>query len=263
MSKGYVKVHRIYFDHWLWEKERERTRFEAWIDLLQRVSYEDRARFINRQLHDEKRGQLVASLRFLSQTWNWSTGRVDRFLKLLEERKIIKLEIKQGISLITICEYDTYHSNTAESETDSEPGQTIGESRQVQDTDTNDTNIRREKKEEELIKNIERLNTNKTEDPVENAIRTTLTYYQQNPEQKRCLLDACGFKEGVHGNFETEIRKFWVFNYEKDFLLRQPLKHLKRFQSWLLRAKEFNKPSAQHKKQQPSKLHRSGPYKLL
>ncbi len=157
MSKEYVKVTHIYFDHWFWQKERERTRF------------------INKQLHDEKRGQSVASL---------------RFLKLRDEREIIKLEIKRGIPLITICEYNTYHSNTAASETVSEPGQTIGESKQIQDTDTNETNIRREKKEEELIKNIESSNTNETEDPVENTICTTLTYYQQNREQKRCLFDA-------------------------------------------------------------------------
>ncbi len=237
MPKGHVKIPRMYSNHWLREKERERTRFEAWIDRRRRVSYEDRARFINKQLHDEKRGQFVASL---------------RFLKLLDEREIIKLEIKQGISLITVCDYDTYHSNTAENETDSKPGQNSGESKQEQDTDTNETNVRKEKKEEELIKNIESTNTNETEDPVENIIHTTLTYYQHNQEQKHCPLDACGFKEGVHGNFETEIRKFWVFNYEKDFLLRQPLKHLKRFQSWLLRAKELNKPIVQHQKRQPA-----------
>lgn len=60
-----------------------------------------------------RRGQLRASLRFLATRWNWSTGRVSRFLRGLEEDGLI-CRYHDGTrqpTRITLCEYDRYQAS--------------------------------------------------------------------------------------------------------------------------------------------------------
>lgn len=54
-----------------------------------------------------KRGQYLTSLSKLAKEFNWkSTYKVRTFLKKLEERKKIKMEITKDYTLITILDYD-------------------------------------------------------------------------------------------------------------------------------------------------------------
>ena len=208
-----------------------------------------------------------------SGAWHWSTGKVQRFLKNLEEHHMIKTEAKQGMTMITVCKYDRYNDRESSNETEAKHAQDKLETNTKheqdkpdtspeQERDKRDTKLRREKKEEEYKKNREGAHASQDEDLVEKAIRITLAYYQNHPDRKTLLLDNSGFREGVNGDFETEVRKFWNHHYENEYLLSQPLKHLKRFQSWLLRAKEFNKPVGKVG-EGSEKLSRSGPYRLL
>lgn len=112
VNKGHIKISRKYFQNFLWNEKREFSRAEAWLDLIQsaRYSNEPSKELINGRMVICKRGQIVASVRFLKERWNWkSTSTVDRFLKLLKDEQMIGTDMEQGINVISICNYEVYN----------------------------------------------------------------------------------------------------------------------------------------------------------
>lgn len=109
---GYLPLNRKFFDHELWKDKREFSKAEAWLDLLQMVSYEekDKTLWIQGKPIVYGRGEYPASIRFLQTSWNWgSITKVENFLKYLQKQDMIKLEKRTGQNVITICNYDTYN----------------------------------------------------------------------------------------------------------------------------------------------------------
>ena len=82
--KGWIKIHREIQDHWLWNERREYSRAEAWIDILLTVNHAEGKVMIKNHLYTVKRGQSVNSLETWAKRWNWTRGRVKRFLELLK-----------------------------------------------------------------------------------------------------------------------------------------------------------------------------------
>lgn len=91
------------------------SRFEAWLDLC------CIAAGIDRPDQELKRGQLVASQRYLARRWNWSLTKVNRFLRLLVKAGMIdksdavhksygNTQTERKAERITICNYETYNS---------------------------------------------------------------------------------------------------------------------------------------------------------
>ena len=111
MGKGWILLHRKFFDNALWKEKRELSKAEAWIDLIQQARWKDTETSLlhNGQIVRWGRGQLVASIRFLRTRWNWkSNTKVKSFLELLEKEDAIRYENKTPIGRITICNYDSY-----------------------------------------------------------------------------------------------------------------------------------------------------------
>lgn len=115
----YIPISRRLFEHQLWCEERVFSRFEAWLDILQSARFEDTKQLIGNRLIEVRRGQMLVSLRFLAGRWQWSTKKVNAFLDLLiQDKMIIKETPKEtGQTVITICNYDKYNFSTAEEET--------------------------------------------------------------------------------------------------------------------------------------------------
>lgn len=78
------------------------------------VNHADNKTMIDGKLVTVKRGQRITSLRKLGDRWNWSLTKVDAFLKLLEEDKMIVLKKDTKKTLITIVNYDIYQNNDLE-----------------------------------------------------------------------------------------------------------------------------------------------------
>ena len=266
MTKGYIPIHRKLFDNWLWKYNQPFDVRSAWIDLIQMAVYQaEKTVVIDGRQTQLKRGQVVVYQRFMMGRWRWSNSRVKNFLDKLENNGMITRQKTQRKTIVTLCNYDTYNGCRAEENPIKTGGQPPVNPEQTGDKPGKSTILNKENKEKNLnkgnkLKNRESAHASQDEDLVEKAIATTLAYYRTHPDRKTLLLETCGYRESIHGKFETEVRKFWNHHYEKDFLLRQPLKHLKRFQSWLIRAKEFNKPLGKAKVGTNS---RSGPYRIL
>jgi len=108
--KGWIKLHRRISNNHLWTDE-PFTRGQAWVDLLLLANYKTghiRVRGVKVEL---ERGQVGWSRLKLSRRWNWSRGKVDRFLNELEEDKQIKQQKDRVTSVITIVKYQDYQGD--------------------------------------------------------------------------------------------------------------------------------------------------------
>lgn len=55
-----------------------------------------------------ERGQLSHSIRYMAQAWGWAESKVDRYLKKLQNNRMIEAQTETGQSVITICNYHHY-----------------------------------------------------------------------------------------------------------------------------------------------------------
>ena len=131
---GYVKIGRSVFGHNMF-KEEPYTEREGWIWLICGASYkDDTIRIPNTSIVTEvKRGDYVASIRFLATKFKWSNSKVRRFLDRLERGKMVSTVTDTGITKITIENYDKWQFFV-------EPP-TQERTRQRTKTDTNISNI--------------------------------------------------------------------------------------------------------------------------
>ena len=144
---GWIKIHRDIQQHWI---AQDMEKFGWWIDLLLLASYEDNKTFVGNRLTEVKRGQFIASLRFLAERWKTSKDRVNAFLKLLIEENMILKESGKNATLITICNYESYQEISESSETPSRhlqdtsetPSRQTKEIQEIQEININNLNAR-------------------------------------------------------------------------------------------------------------------------
>ena len=119
MAVGWIKLHRKIMESSLWSDEPFDER-SAWVDLLLMANYEDKQILFNGKSITVKAGQRITSIRKLAHRWHWSNGKVERYLKKLEDAEMISrkrdtnghtnrdtLRDKNG-TLITIVNYGFY-----------------------------------------------------------------------------------------------------------------------------------------------------------
>lgn len=110
--QGWIKISRNISYHWLWQ-DAERLRW--WLDLLIMASWEDKEVIHDSHLFTLRRGQMIASVAFLSKRWKRNRQTIIRYLTLIENEDMIKREVLyRQTSIITICNYDIYQLQTAE-----------------------------------------------------------------------------------------------------------------------------------------------------
>jgi len=113
--KNFIPINRRVFEHPFWNEKREYSKFEAWIDLLKSARFDEGedSMIVSNQTVVWSRGEMVASLRFLAERWQWSKKKVDNFMKRLESDKSITRRTAKGTvqTIVTICKYDTYNKS--------------------------------------------------------------------------------------------------------------------------------------------------------
>lgn len=126
----YVNRSLLNSDRWLSETF---TRGQAWIDLFGLANHKEGYVRVRGMKIPLKRGQLGWSQESLSARWNWSRGKVKRYLNELENEGDIVQQTSSKITIITIKKYDYWQGD------DGENGTTDGH-QTVQQTDTNKNN---------------------------------------------------------------------------------------------------------------------------
>jgi hypothetical protein len=113
---GYLNIDRRLFNHFLWRERRSFSRFEAWLDLVQLVSFNEKNdTMINGVKVEWGRGQYPVSYSFLSDRWVWSTNRVRGYMRLLKNNKQIDTKSTSVTTILTLCNYEQYN-NTSQAE---------------------------------------------------------------------------------------------------------------------------------------------------
>ncbi|PKE12788.1 DNA replication protein DnaD [Macrococcoides caseolyticum] len=182
---GWISLHRSIEKHWLYEEERKFSRFEAWVDLLLMVNHSDNKTMIDGKLVTVKRGQRITSLRKLGDRWNWSLTKVDAFLKLLEEDKMIVLKKDTKKTLVTIVNYDIYQNNDLEKRHRKDSEKTVKEHRKDSEKTVKEHRKDSEKTQKKTNNNVNKENNdNKVISSSNNDnFKTVVNAYQDNIEQ--------------------------------------------------------------------------------
>lgn len=117
---GWVSIHRQMAISDLWLSE-PFTRGQAWVDLIMLANHKDGWVRVNGMKVPIKRGQLAWSEGKLGDRWQWSRGKVRRFLGELETAQQIVQQKTRRNPLKTIVNYGLYQKDSTTDSTSNEP----------------------------------------------------------------------------------------------------------------------------------------------
>lgn len=113
MEEGFLRLSRRFFSNEMWKVAREFSECEAWLDLIQSARFdatgEAYSELIGGREISYSRGQYPASISFLMKRWKWSEKKVRYFLSKLKKKGVITTCNQQGMTVITLCNYDDYN----------------------------------------------------------------------------------------------------------------------------------------------------------
>lgn len=109
MASGYIIIPRSIFEDKVFKKGKANETF-AFIDLIQMAEYQETTVNIKGQVISLSRGELAASVRFLSDRWGWSANAVTHALDTLERYNRIKRRKSNLTSVISIINYEQYQT---------------------------------------------------------------------------------------------------------------------------------------------------------
>lgn len=104
-SKGFIKLDRNIFEHWIFQ---DAEKFRAFVDLIQLARWKDEKLLIGNDIVTVHRGSYYTSELKLSERWSWSRKRTRDFLKLLENEKMITKKGTSKGTMLTIENYRLY-----------------------------------------------------------------------------------------------------------------------------------------------------------
>lgn len=107
METGYIKLYRSSMDDPLYLGE-PFTKWQAWCDLILLAYFAPGEFFVRGVKVKAKRGCVYKAALELAERWRWSRGKVERFLKYLENDKRIEIKKSKVISSIAILNYDRF-----------------------------------------------------------------------------------------------------------------------------------------------------------
>ena len=149
-KEGWIKLHRKIQDCYLWsDKPYDKAR--AWIDLLLCAMHHDKKLLIDGNVVVISRGSFLTTRGKLAEKWGWSLKKVDKYLKLLENEKMVTTKRTPKGTTLTIVNYEEYQivGTTEDTPKDITEGTT-------EDTteDTQNKNIKNYKNEKNNINTI-------------------------------------------------------------------------------------------------------------
>jgi hypothetical protein len=109
-GQGYIKLYRSLFTHEFFRPS-PFTEREAFSWMISEAAWKTRQRRIGQFFVELQRGDLAASLRHLAEVWMWSVGAVRGYLSRCEKAEMLSTRSDKGITVITVCNYDTYQGD--------------------------------------------------------------------------------------------------------------------------------------------------------
>ena len=145
MNNGYIKLYRKCLENEFF-LEKPFDRWRAFEYLLISARYKPSRVILKGQVIELEAGQLIVSEKKLAEKWDWSRGKVRRFLSLLESLQMIQVNGTAYGTLVTIENYTKYQCDgTSDGTTDSTSGGTS-------DSTSDGTHIKKDKKVKKVKK---------------------------------------------------------------------------------------------------------------
>lgn len=252
---GYIKLSRAVLEDEFFNEGKPFTKKEALMYLVEKARYskEPKKVMFNNKEWTINRGELVTSTRVLKREWRWgSHNTVKRFLNTLEELT----------SLVTKTDQDGVHLNLC--------GIVLYESTRTSDGPATDQRrTTNSNKENKRIKEIEKINkkeipknehlpdqptTNQDPTRYQQAAKEMKAYLRENLDQLKAMIENAGYAQGGK-NALAEVDNFWSHHCDNEFMLRNPIKYLGKFQFWLKKSKQFSPKRTNKEPNQPQAIY--------
>lgn len=110
---GFIKLDRCIIDSDIWTGGNKKEKFDrahAWIDLLLMANYRDQVCKVSGKEVLVSRGQILTSIRKLSDRWVWAENTVRSFLRYLEGVQMILRSDGPKCIILTVTNYDKYQA---------------------------------------------------------------------------------------------------------------------------------------------------------
>lgn len=107
-DNGWIGLYRSITKHWIYPTNRSFTKYEAWIDLLLMVNFEEKKVFSGENLVDCSKGEIITSQLKLMNKWKWSKSKLLKFFSVLEIDKMCAIKSDNKKTAIKICNYINY-----------------------------------------------------------------------------------------------------------------------------------------------------------
>ncbi|MGG7160213.1 hypothetical protein [Clostridium baratii] len=104
-SKGFIKLDRAIFEHWIFQ---DAEKFRAFVDLIQLMRWKDEKLVIGNKVVDIPRGSYYTSELKLAERWGWSRNKTRDYLKLLENEGMITKKGTAKGTMLSLENYDLY-----------------------------------------------------------------------------------------------------------------------------------------------------------
>lgn len=109
-SFGWIKIFREIQNNWVWD-EKPFSKGQAWIDLIILAKHKDGKFMSESHIINGKRGCVYKSIEKLSNRWGWDRKKATRFLRSLEEDKMITVNTTTHGTTIRIEKYDDFQGD--------------------------------------------------------------------------------------------------------------------------------------------------------
>jgi hypothetical protein len=125
-SRGYIKLYRSLFKHEFFRQGKFSER-EAFTWMIAEAAWKPRNRRVGQFFVDLDRGELVASLRHLAEIWGWEVGAVRGYLGRCEKVGMLSTRSNNGITIVTVCNYDVYQGEDGDDDKGADKVQAQGQ----------------------------------------------------------------------------------------------------------------------------------------
>lgn len=189
LTMGHIKLYRK-IQQWEWYGEPNMV--AIWVHLLLNANWEDG----EWRGMEVKRGQLITSVHSLSVETGLSVSQVRTCLNRLRDSKQVSIETTRQMTKLTICNYDSYQSNT----------ETESQTNRKQDIKRDNNQIASQIATNKEYKNIRNEEIKK----VSNDTKESKRFTKPTVEQINAYFQEIGFDESPNSFFDYYESKGWV-----------------------------------------------------
>ncbi len=112
--QGWIRIYRSITDHWIYS---DPVKLARWLDILLNVNHANQEIVIGNVVIACKRGESIKSLDTWARRWKTTKSSARRFLQMLSNHNMIKIENVSKTTRIKVCNWEAYQGERNDDET--------------------------------------------------------------------------------------------------------------------------------------------------